>query len=122
MPALTRLICLLLVLTTFMTGCAFSARPPFPEQASESTVLSSSDGGAPQALLATKHSLTDESDCPRCQAIQKAGRQEYRTAAWIIFGVIVAIVVIADIFLLPAYHSSNDSFPCCRAVYVVVVD
>lgn len=123
MPALTRMICLLLVLSTFTTGCAFSARPPLSGQAAKTTVISSSDVAPPSALLGKSHSLTDPStDCSRCQALQKAGRQEYRTAAWIIFGVIVAIVVIADIFLLPAYHRSHNSFPCCRAVYVVVVD
>ena len=120
MPALSRLICLLLVLSTFTTGCAFNARPPLSGQ--DSASLFSLLDDSPSSLEAKTHTLTGETDCPRCQAIQKVGRQEYRTAAWIIFGVVVALVVIVDIFLLPAYHSSNDSFPCCRAVYVVVVD
>lgn len=121
MPALSRLICLLLVLSTFTTGCAFSARPPVSGQDSAS-LFTSLDEIPPSSLEGKTHSLTGETDCPRCQAIQKVGRQEYRTAAWIIFGVIVALVVIVDIFLLPAYHRSHNSFPCCRAVYVVVVD
>ena len=39
---------------------------------------------------------------------------EGKVAAWVLVGLLLALVVTIDLLILPATH--HDPFPCCRAV------
>jgi hypothetical protein len=116
MPLLTqRLTSLLLIACLFCSGCVMQN----PSRFSHDDQVSKIDnlGGFNSAKDGFE---LGSHDCLECDALEKTGRSGRRAAKWVLFGTIVVILVLIDIFLLPGYHRGHNCFPCTRGVIIWV--
>jgi hypothetical protein len=100
-----RLTCLVLMLSLFASGCAIE----------QSAFVGNQHQVVSDQTMNIGHGALAFSDST---ALEKTGRKERRAWRWAVFATIVVVIVVVDVLLLPAYHRSNNSFPCTRTVYV----
>lgn len=110
-----QLILWLLIPALLFTGCHSTGSMSFDSLSSDSPGAKSSERVLEDSAYEGGVALDDGHLAP-----VKTGRSERRAARWIIFGTIVVFLVVADVFLLPAYHRRSNYFPCTRTVIIWV--